>query len=214
ACPGDPLYAWVRAGAPRPDGTGPQGGAGGEVPAGDGVARYRVRIKGLEYGYGAKGDHVTKVGEALVAQGFGRYYMVGPGPTWSDADTRNYSDYQQSLGYSGTAPHEDADGVPGEVSLHRLLGYLPGEKTPAAAPPFPGRSAFRLGRSNPAVTVLDQGLVRRGFARHHAGPVYRPGPVFTTYTRDNVRDFQRATPALAGDADGYPGPLTWRLLLS
>ncbi|MFE6282423.1 peptidoglycan-binding protein [Streptomyces sp. NPDC057877] len=217
ACPGDRLYAWVHAGANRPDGTAPQGGTSGEVASGgSAVARYQVRINGLVYGYGATGAHVTEVGEALVANGFGRHYEVGPGPTWSDADTRNYSDYQLSLGYEGTAPHQDADGVPGEVTLHRLLGRLPGKvkaKTPVV-PPFPGRSAFRLGRSNPAVTVLDRGLIAKGYARHHDGNGYQPGPRFTRYTLANVRDFQRATPALAGDADGYPGPLTWRLLLS
>ncbi|MEV6614273.1 peptidoglycan-binding protein [Streptomyces sp. NPDC051051] len=211
ACPGDPLYAWVQAGARRPDGTSTGGGTGGGTGE---IARYQVVINGLSYGYGAHGDHVTTVGEALVARGFGSHYQVGPGPDWSDADTENFSDFQVSLGYSGTAPHEDADGVPGAVSLQQLLGYLPGATATTAAPPFPGRSAFILGKTNPAVTVLDKGLIRRGFARHHDGDGYQPGPRFTRHTRDNVRDFQRATPALAGDADGYPGPLTWRLLLS
>lgn len=213
-CPGDPLYAWVQAGAHRPNGEGPQGGASGPVTGGRAVARYRVRINGLEYGYGARGEHVTEVGHTLVGKGFGRHYKVGPGPTWSDADTLNYSDFQLSLGYEGTAPHEDADGVPGEVSLHQLLGRLPGKKPAAVVPPFPGRSAFVLGRTNPAVTVLDRGLIKRGYARHHDGDGYQPGPRFTEHTRRNVADFQRATPALAGDPDGYPGPLTWRLLLS
>ncbi|MEU9654185.1 peptidoglycan-binding protein [Streptomyces sp. NPDC048110] len=211
ACPGDRLYAWVQDGAHRPDGSSPQGGTGSEA---SGIARYQVTIGGLPYGYGAKGAHVTAVGQALVAKGFGRHYKVGPGPEWTDADTRNYQLFQLSLGYKGTAPHQDADGVPGEVSLHQLLGYLPGKKTTSSVPPFPGRSAFVLGRTNPAVTTLDRGLIRKGFARHHDGNGYQPGPRFTEYTRQNVADFQRATPALAGDPDGYPGPQTWKLLLS
>lgn len=209
ACPGDPLYAWVQAGAQRPDGTG--GGA-------EEIARYQVTINGLTYGYGAEGAHVTTVGEALVARGFGSHYAEGPGPLWTDADTRCYSDYQLSLGYTGTAPHQDADGVPGAVSLQQLLGYLPGATTTtttaAKAPTFPGRSAFVLGRANPAVTRLDKALIRKGFARHHDGNGYQPGPRYTRYTRDNVRAFQLARPELRGDADGYPGPLTWRLLHS
>ncbi|MDT0477412.1 peptidoglycan-binding protein [Streptomyces sp. DSM 41014] len=213
-CPGDPLYAWVKAGAHRPDGTGPQGGTGGEASGGTALARYQVTINGLVYGYRASGAHVTAVGKALVARGFGRHYSVGPGPEWSDADTENFSDFQVSLGYKGTAPHQDADGVPGPVSLQQLLGTLPGKPATSSVPPFPGRSAFVLGKSNPAVTVLDGGLVRRGFTKHHAGAAYTPGPLFSQNTLLNVRDFQRATPALAGDADGYPGPLTWRLLLS
>lgn len=211
ACPGDRLYAWVQDGAHRPDGSSPQGGTGSEA---SGIARYQVTIGGLPYGYGAKGAHVTAVGQALVKKGFGRHYKVGPGPEWTDADTRNYQLFQLSLGFEGTAPHQDADGVPGEVSLHQLLGYLPGKKTTTAVPPFPGRSAFVLGRTNPAVATLDRGLIRKGFARHHDGNGYQPGPRFTEYTRQNVADFQRATPSLAGDPDGYPGPQTWKLLLS
>lgn len=216
ACPGDRLYAWVQAGAERPDGERPQGGTSGEVPSSGGIARYQVTINGLGYGYGAEGAHVTAVGEALVDGGFGRHYKVGPGPRWTDADTRNYQLFQLAMGYEGTAPHQDADGVPGEVSLQQLLGKLPG-KTPEktrTAPPFPGRSAFVLGRMNPAVVTLDGGLIRKGYTRHHDGDGYQPGPRFTEHTRRNVADFQRATPALAGDPDGYPGPLTWRLLLS
>jgi hypothetical protein len=214
ACPGDALYAWVKAGTQRPDGTGPQGGPGGEAPGGSAIARYQVTINGLRYGYGATGAHVTAVGEALVKRGHGRFYKVGPGPEWTDADTRAFQAFQLSLGYTGTAPHQDADGVPGDVSLHQLLGTLPGRQAPSRIPPFPGRSAFVLGKTNPAVTVLDSGLIRRGYTRHHDGDGYQPGPRFTEHTRRNVADFQRATPALAGDADGYPGPLTWRLLLS
>ncbi|MGA5486709.1 peptidoglycan-binding protein [Streptomyces pseudogriseolus] len=213
ACPGDRLYEWVQGGAVRPDGESPQGGTEGEAP-GSGIARYQVTINGLRYGYGAKGAHVTAVGEALVDGGFGRHYKVGPGPEWTDADTLNYQEFQLAMGYTGTAPHEDADGVPGEVSLHQLLGKLPGKTTATTVPPFPGRSAFILGRTNPAVVTLDGGLIRKGFTRHHDGNGYQAGPRFTEYTRRNLAEFQRATPALAGDADGYAGPLTWRLLLS
>ncbi|MEU1496042.1 peptidoglycan-binding protein [Streptomyces sp. NPDC005732] len=209
-CPGGPLYAWVQAGAHRPDGTSPtDGGSSGST----GIARYQVTINGLAYGYGATGAQVTTVGKALVAKGYGRFYSVGPGPEWTDSDTRAFQAYQLALGYKGTAPHEDADGVPGEVSLHQLLGTLPG-KTPVTLPPFPGRSAFVVGKSNAAVTVLDGGLVKKGFTRHHTGAAYKPGPLFSENTRLNVADFQRSVPALAGDADGYPGPETWRQLLS
>jgi hypothetical protein len=123
-CPGEPLYAWVQSGAPRPGST--------DDDAEPVIARYQVVINGLPYGYGARGDHVTTVGEALVRRGFGAHYSVGPGPLWTDADTRNYSDYQVSLGYTGTAPYQDADGVPGAGSLRTLLGYLPGPSTAAS----------------------------------------------------------------------------------
>lgn len=98
-------------------------------PQGSTPARYQTSINGLPYGYGAQGYQVTAVGRALVAQGFGAHYRSGPGPTWTDADTENYADYQRSLGYSGQA----ADGVPGEDSLRRLLGYLPGPRSVSLA---------------------------------------------------------------------------------
>lgn len=91
-------------------------GGGGSTPA-----RYKTKINGLEYGYGATGPQVTLVGKKLVEKGFGKHYTNGPGPTWSDSDTLNYADFQKSLGLSGDA----ADGVPGEGSLKKLLGYIP-----------------------------------------------------------------------------------------
>jgi hypothetical protein len=79
-------------------------------------------------------------------------------------------------------------------------------------PPYPGPSAFVIGRSHPAVLTLDRALVRRGWTRHHDGNGYQPGTRFTEFTRRNVADFQRSRAELRGDPDGYPGPLTWRLL--
>ncbi|MGW2550146.1 peptidoglycan-binding protein [Streptomyces sp. NPDC001635] len=209
-CPGTHLYAWVKAGmpagdyteAPDPGGSLPGGGSGTTV------ARYQVTINGLVYGYGAKGDHVTKVGEFLVKKGFGKHYTSGPGPTWTDADTLNYADYQRSLGYTGKA----ADGVPGEESLTKLLGTLPGKVTAKPTPPkFPGRDKFGPGKSNTYITQLGQQLVRKGYGKHYT---QGPGPKWSDADRKNVRDFQLAHDSLAGDADGLPGPQTWALLFS
>jgi hypothetical protein len=211
ACPGDVrvrqfleevfpgIVARAAAAAPVPP--TPDAPAPPAVPApapAPAVARYQVTIGGLQYGYGAHGDHVTRVGQALVATGHGGHYRSGPGPDWTDADTENYADYQHSLGYGGT----DADGVPGEASLRRLLGgLLPGE-----TPPFPGADRFRPGQSNEYVRLLGEQLVRRGFGQHYS---QGPGPTWTESDRRNVADFQRSRAELAGDADGYPGPRTW-----
>lgn len=210
-CPGDPLYNWVKTGAKAPGGTGTQTGGQTPIPADETgtIARYKVRINGLEYGYGAKGDHVTKVGQALVKAGFGKHYKVGPGPTWSDADTLNYSDYQKSLGYKGAAPHQDADGVPGEVTLKRLLGTLPAKA--ATSPKFPGREYFRPGEKNKYVTLLGQQLVKKGYGSYYK---VGPGPSWGEADRKATAAFQRNHRDLAGDADGYPGPLTWKILFS
>lgn len=210
-CPGDKLYAWVRAGMPAKGytpptgGTAPQGGTSGTVPS---LARYRVTINGLSYGYGAHGDHVTAVGRALVAAGFGDAYKAGPGPDWTDADTKNYAAYQRSLGFSG----DDADGVPGETSLRRLLGTLPGKPKPKpTAPTFPGRDKFRPGQRNKYVTQLGEALVAKGYGRFYK---VGPGPSWSDADRDAVRAFQRAQGWTGTDADGYPGPQTWRRLFA
>ncbi|MCF2531760.1 peptidoglycan-binding protein [Yinghuangia soli] len=85
--------------------------------------------------------------------------------------------------------------------------------TPAPAPPaFPGAGAFRLNAAHSAVTLLDQRLIAKGYVRHHNGDGYQAGPVFTIFTLRNVRDFQRAQGWSGTDADGYPGPETWRRL--
>jgi hypothetical protein len=209
ACPGTRLYAWVKAGMPAGD-YKPAPNPGGSLPndgSNTAVSRAQTIINGLAYGYGAKGDHVTKVGQALVKRGFGRAYTSGPGPVWTDADTKNYQDFQESLGYSGAA----ADGVPGEASLKKLLGALPGKVTAKPAPPFPGTDKFGTGKNNASITLLGQQLVRKGYGKHYTSG---PGPKWSDADRKNVRDFQLAHGSLKGDADGLPGPLTWKLLFS
>lgn len=143
SCPGEPLYNWVLQGAPRPNSA--------PTPQPVTPARYQNNINGLAYGYGAHGDQVTEVGQALVARGFGNHYTSGPGPDWTDADTLNYSDYQKSLGLSGS----DADGVPGASSLEGLLGYVPGAQkyTPPAFP-----QGLRPNSSSPSARSLQQAL--------------------------------------------------------
>ncbi|MFJ2731386.1 peptidoglycan-binding protein [Streptomyces sp. NPDC087317] len=207
-CPGTRLYAWVQAGMPA-QGYKPAPNPGGSLPGGAEVARYQVTIGGLVYGYGAVGDHVTRVGQELVARGFGRHYTSGPGPVWTDADTLCYSDFQRSLGYSGA----DADGVPGETSLKKLLGALPtaAAKATVAPPAFPGRRHFRPGQSNAYVTQLGKQLVAKGYGRHYT---QGPGPTWTENDRKNTEAFQLAQGWTGADADGYPGPETWRRLFS
>ncbi|KPC89892.1 hypothetical protein ADL27_38410 [Streptomyces sp. NRRL F-6602] len=136
-------------------GTAPQGGSS-STPVTSSVSRATVTINGLTYGYGAKGDHVTAVGKALVKNGCSAY-AEGPGPTWSDADTRSYQKWQTKCGYSGA----DADGVPGEVSLKKLLGKLPSK--PAAKPSKPKVSLKNV----IAAARRDPGL-RQGGTTHAA----------------------------------------------
>jgi hypothetical protein len=90
----------------------------------------------------------------------------------------------------------------------------PKPKPAPKIPAFPGAGAFQLGKRSRAVTALGKALKAKGFDKHHDGDGYQPGPLFTECDRKNVAAFQRSRPELAGDADGFPGPLTWKALHS
>lgn len=181
-----------------------------------GVARYQVTINGLKYGYGASGAHVTKTGKALVAKGFGSHYEVGPGPDWSDADTLNYSDFQRSLGHSGTAPHQAADGVPGEDSLKKLLGTLPSPPVPSvptvsaaklktAAKADPG--AAQGHQSYPAgVKLVEAALVKEGLlGKTYASDGSFGSATVAAYSKWQLKLYPGASTKPGGNADGIPG---------
>lgn len=120
-------------------------------------------------------------------------------------------------------PPENVHGDPGSLPIQKVLAYakaLAGDgdaDIPVPTPPtntipaFPGRKYFRAGANNKYVTQLGQRLVKKGFGKHYT---QGPGPKWGEADRLNVRDFQRTKAALKGDADGYPGPLTWRLLFA
>ena len=170
------------------------------------VARYQATIAGLTYGYGAHGDHVTQVGQALVAAGHGSNYQSGPGPDWTDADTLNYADYQASLGYSGT----DADGVPGETTLRRLLGRLPGERPSvslahlvAAARTDPGAAQGHTTYPDD-VRVVEQALAADGLLGAYSGDGSYGTRTVTAYSKWQQHLGYRGTQP-GGGADGIPG---------
>ncbi|MEU3060644.1 peptidoglycan-binding protein [Streptomyces subrutilus] len=175
--------------------------SGSSSGGGSSPSRARVSIGGLSYGYGAKGEHVTRVGRALVAKGYGKHYAEGPGPTWSDADTLNYRDFQRSLGYVGA----DADGVPGPASLARLLGSTPGKPAAPKLAPFPGTAWFKRNPRSPLVTAMGRRLVAEGCGRYASGP----GPQWTDADRTSYAAWQRKQGFGGADADGWPGAKTW-----
>jgi hypothetical protein len=82
---------------------------------------------------------------------------------------------------------------------------------PKPAPPFPGRQHFGPGKNNAHITALGKQLVRKGYGKHYTSG---PGPRWSDADRRNVQAFQLSRKELKGDADGLPGPLTWRLLFS
>jgi len=200
SCPGSRIVKQLPTIVERAKKLAGTGSSGGTAPAG--VARYTVTINGLTYGYGAHGDHITRVGKALVAAGFGRHYKVGPGPEWTDADTRNYADYQKSLGYKGA----DADGVPGPDSLRRLLGTLPGKATPTvdlsklvtaakSDPPKKGTPVSYAGARIVEAALAAENLLDEQYVDGHFG----------TATKTAYAAWQRRCGYSGADADGIPG---------
>ncbi|MFD5234174.1 peptidoglycan-binding protein [Streptomyces qaidamensis] len=89
-------------------------GAVGPPPASHGVPGYPGRAM---FRPGANNTYVTQLGKQLVRKGFGRFYRVGPGPIWSEADRRAVEAFQRIQGWRGGA----ADGYPGPETWRRLF---------------------------------------------------------------------------------------------
>ncbi|MEV7198152.1 peptidoglycan-binding protein [Streptomyces sp. NPDC093510] len=93
-------------------------GVTGGSPGGSGTPGPSTRYPGAKaFGPGAENQHVTRLGEALVARGGKRFYRTGPGPRWSDADRRATQAFQLAQGWRG----RDADGLPGPTTWTYLM---------------------------------------------------------------------------------------------
>ncbi|MEU7186440.1 peptidoglycan-binding protein [Streptomyces sp. NPDC045369] len=151
------------------------------------------------FGPGHSNGYITQLGQALVRHGFGRYYAVGPGPSWTNADRRAVAAFQRAQGWSGS----EADGYPGPDTWAHLMAA-------PTATPFPGAGMFGPGESNRYVTILGQALVRHGFGGSYS---IGPGPRWTESDRRATQAFQRAQGWRGAEADGIPGPDTWAHLM-
>ncbi|MFE6667819.1 peptidoglycan-binding protein [Streptomyces sp. NPDC057697] len=174
-----------------------------------------------KFGPGVSNAYVTQLGRMLVGRGGKRFYTVGPGPGWGDADRRATQAFQKAQGWKG----KEADGIPGPATWRLLAsgtgrdipgggsgdrnGKPAGHSDPNADAKFPGRGLFRPGQSNSHVDRLGKQLVKKGFGTYYTSG---PGPRWTEADRRNVEAFQRAQGWRGGAADGYPGPETWRRL--
>lgn len=96
--------------------------------------------------------------------------------------------------------HVDPGGMP---SLFRSIP----KPTPVYAA-YPGISFFRLGRRHALITQLGKALVKAGYKGYKQGP----GPTFTTADKKAVTWFQKKQGWTGADADGIPGPETWKRL--
>jgi hypothetical protein len=80
-----------------------------------------------------------------------------------------------------------------------------------SVPAFPGSKYFKAGANNAHVTQLGKQLVKKGYGRFYA---VGPGPRWGEADRKAVQAFQKAQHWTGSDADGYPGPTTWKRLFS
>ncbi|MGW0606421.1 peptidoglycan-binding protein [Streptomyces sp. NPDC002640] len=76
---------------------------------------------------------------------------------------------------------------------------------------FPGRASFGPGAGNAHVTRLGRMLTERGGARFYPDG---PGSRWSDADRRATQAFQRAQGWTGPQADGVPGPHTWRLLVT
>ncbi|MER5359847.1 peptidoglycan-binding protein [Streptomyces sp. NPDC002785] len=115
-------------GIPGPDtwrllanGTGrdiPATGSGSGDGAGQGDSHSASKFPGRgHFRPGQSNSHVDKLGKQLVKKGYGKYYLSGPGPRWTEADRRNVEAFQRAQGWRGGA----ADGYPGPETWRRLF---------------------------------------------------------------------------------------------
>ncbi|MEV6210366.1 peptidoglycan-binding protein [Kitasatospora sp. NPDC051914] len=171
------------------------------------------------FGPGQTNPYVKRLGEMLVARGGGQFYPEGPHSAWSETDRLATQAFQLAQGWRGT----EADGLPGKDTWALLVSgrgsAIPAAPLPVppvprlpgapAAPAFPGVDAFGPGKVNAAVSLLGEQLVRKGYGAYYA---VGPGAEWTESDRRNVEAFQLAQGWRGTEADGYPGPHTWRLL--
>ncbi|MGW2333425.1 peptidoglycan-binding protein [Streptomyces sp. NPDC001685] len=124
---------------------------------------------------------------------------------WSHSD--RYVAYRYKGLVKGTAGAEPETAGPEQPKPQQPAG--PAE--PASAAPYPGRAHFGPGANNKHVTRLGRMLVERGAGRYYTAG---PGPRWTDADRRATQAFQRAQGWRGQDADGLPGPATWKLLVT
>lgn len=154
------------------------------------------KFPGSEYfGTGKSNSFISKMGERLIAHGYGKHYETGAGPKFTDADRQNYREWQLALGYKGAA----ADGIPGMVSWVRLMSDQ------KVIPAFPGAEFFKTGVTSAFCPIAEAALIKAGcnFFKSVGNP-WGAGDV------RSYKAFQRKI----GDRslDGAPGPWGWAQL--
>ncbi|NEB55238.1 hypothetical protein G3I48_23600, partial [Streptomyces griseus] len=95
-------------------------GGGRDIPAAGAGGSPNTAVAFPGRGYfkpGQTNSHVDRLGRQLVKKGYGKHYLSGPDPRWTEADRRNVEAFQRAQGWRGGA----ADGYPGPETWRRLF---------------------------------------------------------------------------------------------
>ncbi|GHD70829.1 membrane protein [Streptomyces goshikiensis] len=195
---------------------GVTGGIVPDDPAGGAKPGTSTVFPGVaKFGPGTNNEYVRQLGKMLIDRGGLRFYPKGAHAKWSDADKLATQAFQQAQGWTGA----DADGIPGAHTWRLLVEKTGNDIRPtaggAAGPggvrAYPGAAVFRPGASHAAITALGRRLAQKGFGKYYtSGPDSR----WSEADRRAVEAFQRAQGWRGAEADGYPGPETWRRLFA
>ncbi|MCX4526022.1 peptidoglycan-binding protein [Streptomyces sp. NBC_01551] len=195
---------------------GVTGGIVPDDPAGGAKPGTSTVFPGVaKFGPGADNEYVKQLGNMLIDRGGRRFYPKGASSKWSDADKLATQAFQQAQGWTGA----DADGIPGahtwrllvEKTGNDIRPTVGGAAGPGGVRAYPGAALFRPGASHAAVAALGWQLVKKGFGKYYTSGT---GPRWTEADRRAVEAFQRAQGWRGAEADGYPGPETWRRLFA
>lgn len=149
-----------------------------------------------------------KIREWLRSLGIEESFPGGKPTDW----TRDTVSLTTWLGEGGHYGHNQVPGNdhvdPGRLpEMFRDGGGTAPKPTPVYAP-YPGVGFFKLGRRHALITELGRALVKAGYKGYKQGP----GPTFTLADKRAVTWFQKKQGWSGADADGYPGPETWKRL--
>lgn len=190
-CPGAKLYAWVQAGMPAKGYEAPSGG--GSSSGGSASWDGKSFPGASAFQLGKSHPAVTKLGERLVVHGYGRFYKVGPGPTFGEADKNATMAFQAAQGWTGS----DADGYPGSETWKRLMAAP--KSTAPKSTIVALNSAVKPGATHAQVKELQQLLLKAGY-----GPI--KGAVTSYYgaeTQKAVARFHNKNPKLKSAGKSY-----------
>lgn len=163
---------------------------------------------------GRGGDSLTDAQIEAVAQTFAWVHKTYGVPLQLASKVGDRGLAYHALGGTAWGGHTSCPGskivaqLPKIVLRAKAIAGVPAPKPTPVYAPYPGVSFFRIGRTSKLITAMGKRLVAEGYKGYSFGP----GPVFTPADKKAVAWFQRKQGWSGADADGIPGPETWKRL--